>query len=212
MTPEQYISPETRRAMIIEQNLEKMRSPNGEMRRVIKDESVGGNAGSAEIDGERFPCLGVNAFYDRQTGEIKAFGNIQSIRPEIVDNPNYRRFAFRIISPNFDSRKRYYLIVNVFYYGPILSLEIAENPQTEAEDVIKETAEKYNIQKAKNFDDLYFILKATGNLKSITHPVSFTPEQLIDKIERVRAGKLTPEHITRRGGLRDKVIELMAQK
>ncbi|MEW6407515.1 MAG: hypothetical protein AB1465_02385 [Patescibacteria group bacterium] len=212
MHPEQYLSPEGRRSQLIEQNLVKMK-PGGEMNNLLAFESMGGNAGGVEMEGRYYPCIGMNGYFDRHTGEIKVFGNIQEVPEEIRDGSNYEGFIFRITSPSYDDiinkRRAYKLIISV-HYKDSLGRKVRLEPENEAEDVLKETAERYNIQKAKTFDDLYFILEATGNLRGTNK--FYTPKELVTMIEKVRQGKLTSEHITRRGGLRDKVIELMGQK
>lgn len=66
---------------ILEHNLKML---NKEMLAFINQESFGGNAGSVEIDGKRYPCAGANGYADPRTGEIKIFGNIQNIPKDIA--------------------------------------------------------------------------------------------------------------------------------
>ena len=53
------------------------------LEQVSGDESMGGNAGSMTIDGEICSCTTVNGYINPQTGQIIAFGNIQSLPADI---------------------------------------------------------------------------------------------------------------------------------
>lgn len=66
--------------VIVSHNLEMMEEP---MNDLAQDESVGGNAGSVNIDGESFNCVALNGYADKETGKILAFGNSQHIPPAI---------------------------------------------------------------------------------------------------------------------------------
>ena len=72
---------------IIDLNLNKM---NSDMLKLLFAESWGGNAGNFEIDGKLFPCGGVNAHFNRMTGEIVVFGNIQdsNVQDAIKEDTN----------------------------------------------------------------------------------------------------------------------------
>lgn len=59
---------------IIDLNLNMM---NSDMLDLLFNESIGGNAGNYEIDGKKYFCGGANARFNRITGEIVVFGNIQ---------------------------------------------------------------------------------------------------------------------------------------
>lgn len=48
------------------------------------EESMGGNAGGVNINGENFSCRGLNGYADKETGRILVFGNIQDISKEIL--------------------------------------------------------------------------------------------------------------------------------
>lgn len=58
----------------------------GEWRKILMQESIGGNAG--------FNKAGINAFIEKDTGKIIAFGNIQNLSKEIISNPNYTNVLF----------------------------------------------------------------------------------------------------------------------
>ncbi|PIS05511.1 MAG: hypothetical protein COT81_00655 [Candidatus Buchananbacteria bacterium CG10_big_fil_rev_8_21_14_0_10_42_9] len=57
---------------IIASNFDKM---NTEMFKLLHSESFGGNAGSVEIDGEKYPCAAANGYADAENGQIIEFGN-----------------------------------------------------------------------------------------------------------------------------------------
>ena len=59
---------------------------NHDMLRLLEAESIGGNAGSIEIDGKKYSCAAANGFANPDTGEIIMFGNIQDIPRDIVKN------------------------------------------------------------------------------------------------------------------------------
>ena len=63
---------EEEKRQIVAENVGRMRS---EMIVAIRDESIGGNAGIAVVDGKKYPCAGANFTVDRHTGRIGAFGN-----------------------------------------------------------------------------------------------------------------------------------------
>lgn len=216
MRQERDISPEDlelRRTEIIEKNLAKM-VPGEEMYRVHVGESMGGNAGRVEIEGEYYSCSGINGVFDSQTGEIIGFySEARDLVKDLVNtrenNPNSHHFILRVA--NTFSNKRFphidILVVEIVIPETPFESNVEEVEATEGFDILKETTERFNIQKAKNFDELYFILKATGNIKG-THK-SYTPDELIELIKKVRKRKLPVEYITRRAGLRHKVLELL---
>ncbi|OGN08706.1 MAG: hypothetical protein A3J46_06560 [Candidatus Yanofskybacteria bacterium RIFCSPHIGHO2_02_FULL_41_11] len=51
---------------------------------LLNTESIGGNAGEAEINGKKYRCGAANGFANPETGEIVVFGNIQNIPKDIV--------------------------------------------------------------------------------------------------------------------------------
>ncbi len=61
---------------------------------IAEEESVGGNAGIAEINGQVYLCVGVNGYCNTQTGEIATFGNVEDVDPEVLNQKG--RFIFRI--------------------------------------------------------------------------------------------------------------------
>ncbi|MEI6810473.1 MAG: hypothetical protein WCK60_00275 [Candidatus Nomurabacteria bacterium] len=65
------------------------------------------------------------------------------------------------------------------------------------------------IQTAQSFSALYFFINELGTIRGSR--LTYTPEQLIDLIDRVRIGKLHLDVITSSFGIRDKVEELLGQ-
>ena len=93
-------------------NLELMRQGReGNMESLLAIESLGGNAGHMP-DGR--PCAGANFYFDRNTGEIKYFCNIQDAPENIT--PQYARGMFRVAVDFGRTWKQE--IVDAFYHGP----------------------------------------------------------------------------------------------
>ena len=51
---------------------------------LLNTESIGGNAGTAEINGKKYRCGAANGFANPETGEIVMFGNIQNIPKDLA--------------------------------------------------------------------------------------------------------------------------------
>lgn len=64
------------------------------------------------------------------------------------------------------------------------------------------------MQNAKSFDDLYKAMRRNYDIK-FSDGTSKNPNYFVDVIERVKKGELNINHITRTGGLRNKVEELL---
>ena len=56
---------------------------NSPMMKLLKTESVGGNAGRVKLDGKYYSCAAANGYADPQSGRIVAFGNVQDVSPNI---------------------------------------------------------------------------------------------------------------------------------
>lgn len=81
---------------------------NRDMKSLLLRESFGGNAGSIEINGERYSCAGANGYADPDTGEIIIFANIQNISDRsIIDNKT--SFSLRVA---IDSNGKFFKIVD----------------------------------------------------------------------------------------------------
>lgn len=124
-------SSEASREEIIARNFQKM---NSEMIGLLRRESMGGNAGDVEIDGKRYPCAAANAWVDRESGEIKMFGNFQEI-PEEIRSSNVN-ICFRIAVNFFgEGRKGFFRIVNILDKETLSAF---------AQEVIDASAADYN--------------------------------------------------------------------
>jgi hypothetical protein len=118
---------------LIAHNLDEMGSP---MMRLLTVESIGGNAGFAEINGRKIPCAAARGFADGQTGEIIDFGNFQNI-PRKIRN-TYPEFIFRIA---VDLRRR-----NPFYR--IVESSFDASFTANARKLLQESVERWNAQSA----------------------------------------------------------------
>lgn len=61
---------------------------------VLMNESMGGNAGTVELNGQVVPCAGVNGYADKASGRITVFGNSQNVDPVIVARDSH--FTLRV--------------------------------------------------------------------------------------------------------------------
>ncbi len=71
---------------VVEHNLKMLKE---DMWELLKEESMGGNAGSIEVNGKRYPCAAANGYANSKTGEIIIFGNIQDIDQKIVKSNSH---------------------------------------------------------------------------------------------------------------------------
>jgi len=116
---------------------------NGGMIRLANDESIGGNAGSYK----KFPCVGTNFYFDKDTGEIIYFNNPQYL-PESIINV-YSHGVFRIvvlIGKNVPQN-----IKNIF--AKILEVRYYGDASKEAKKNIEASINLYNEKcRIKGFD------------------------------------------------------------
>lgn len=68
---------------VIQNNINKLKV---DMIRLLMTESLGGNAGTVQIDGKEYTCAGANGFANRETGEILIFENYQNVPAEIRES------------------------------------------------------------------------------------------------------------------------------
>lgn len=110
MSFESYNSPEQADEHIVAENFAKM---NTEMRKVLRSESIGGNAGSIQIEGKAYGCAGANAYVNPVSGRIEVFGNIQDIPSELTAGKALlnMRVAFSMEVPTHGG---FFRIVEVF--------------------------------------------------------------------------------------------------
>lgn len=127
MSQDRNMAPER---TVVEKNLDRMRSTKeGGMEFTLLRESIGGNAGCYE----GIPCGGANFRYDKNTGLILYFGNIQDLPREIL--PISVEGTFRVPVD---------LIIN----SPVgvSAVYLDGNPSEDAEKAIRETVIKYNLE------------------------------------------------------------------
>ncbi len=85
----------------IEKNLELMKnSERGGMQRLLMKESFGGNAGFWR----NCSCAGANFYYNRKTGEIVYFENVQNVPRYIVENFNESFFIVALEPKTWKTR------------------------------------------------------------------------------------------------------------
>jgi hypothetical protein len=60
-------------------NLSQMNRP---MIRLLRTESLGGNAGCVNLGGRYYSCAAAHGYADPRSGRIVAFGNVQDVPPE----------------------------------------------------------------------------------------------------------------------------------
>jgi hypothetical protein len=86
--------------IVVQKNLKKM---NGEMMELLMSESIGGNAGTVEVDGKEYVCAAANGYADRETGEIYIFENYQNIPENIKDKQQHFLFRVAIVGKYLES-------------------------------------------------------------------------------------------------------------
>ncbi len=130
-------SPEkSERELAIERNLEKMET---EMHELLRTESMGGNARSVEISGKSWPCTAANGYADKQTGDIKTFGNY--VDHVIVEQNG--NFIFRLANQPFDEID-YSKGIPERDIRPIVEFIGKENFSTEAQDLLEDCIARWN--------------------------------------------------------------------
>ncbi len=87
------------------------------------------------------------------------------------------------------------------------SFDSQEKPITPDSPTFSNEEKENLIRGAQNFEELYQVLEQIGFLAGSGD--DFESYELIDMIEKVRKGELDTDFITRAGGLREKVEELM---
>lgn len=113
---------------IIEHNFEEI--AKGGVHQLL-DESLGGNAGTTELDGKEYHCCAANGYAKADTGEIIMFGNFQDVPIDIRNNnPEFIMKAALL--------EKYYKIVK-FFHSEELSPRGVKN--------IEEAISKYNLKK-----------------------------------------------------------------
>jgi len=107
----------------------------GSMKRFLTKESMAGNAGKTVINGKEYNCQAANFYYDKETGEIVKFSNMDGELQETHAKGIFR-FAVDMTNEHFNS---YFKIVET-RYG-------AASPEANA--TIQGTASAYNMGAAE---------------------------------------------------------------
>lgn len=195
----EQVAREHENRVIIDQNLRMLTSDQA--RRMIMKESRGMNAGVHEDEGFSFGCVAINATVDSQTGEIKEFTNYRDVDRDKAQGRS--QVTFRRAS-RLEANKPGHAIVETIFKdrstGQVVSADAAAR--------LVETVERYNISAATSWDTLKFGIRALPGLKGSEK--FYEPEEVTGIIDKVRSGKLGTEYLTNRGGLREKVKQLMA--
>ncbi len=114
---------------ILARNAEIIKS---EMMRLLIEESIGGNAGSAVVNGRKYLCAAANGYADKETGRIITFGNIQDLPEEIT--ANNEKFTFRVALGG--ARDPKFMHIVDFYGG--------DNFSDTGRDILEKTIERFN--------------------------------------------------------------------
>lgn len=199
MDAEKYIPPEEKSDNSqISQNIAKMEEL---MEGRLPDQRTGLGLGSKNIAGESHAREVIAAYFDRDTGEIINFGRNDQVHESVRDYPTMNIFALRNLPTEKGLGKRSF----------IEKAAISGQLNPEANRVINETIVGYNIGNAESFEGLFVVLDAIGEIKS-SDGNTYSSVDLKNWIARVSGGEQRLDSITRTGGLRDKVEELLSNR
>jgi hypothetical protein len=107
---------------------------NGSMIRLLRNESLGGNAGRVNLGGRYYSCAAAHGYADPQSGRIMAFGNVQDIPLEIREEN-----AEFIMKAAFGGL-RFFRIVEFLASGGGAGPKLSPD----ARDVLEESAQRWN--------------------------------------------------------------------
>jgi len=117
---------------IIKHNLKLMTSEGeGAMFGLIEDESIGASSSMA-VDGKKYPCVGVNFFYNGETGEIVCFSNYDSVLEK-----KFERGTFKMAIDMERQRRDIYF--------KIVAVSFGARSTRAASKVLEDTVKNYNI-------------------------------------------------------------------
>jgi len=229
-------SSESKKERIIKKNLELMLGrEKGQMIKLLLGESIGGNAGTFES----FPCAGANFSYDKTTGEIIEFANIQERE---IKNKELGEGTFRV-AVNLKRENPFFKIVD-YYFEKDTSPQAKNNLEESVKryneimegQKLEQKKEELDIKEAKSFSQLYQVLNKKGEIIG-SRRIRYSSELLINTIDKLRKnlnelkeagldfGKINEDklketefwksqlnEITRSEGLREKVSELLIKE
>ena len=107
---------------------------NGPMIRLLKNESLGGNAGRVNLGGRFYSCAAARGYADPGSGRIVAFGNIQDVEPGV--RAGNAEFAFKVAFGGL----RFFRIVQLFAKPDQGSTPLSPD----AREVLEESVQKWN--------------------------------------------------------------------
>ncbi len=118
----------------VRKNLKLMTGKNeGQMRHLLKDESMGGNAGT--FKGK--PCMGANFWFDDKTGEIKKFTNDTA-------PAHYKDGQFKVVLFQIKNIKEFYKNPIARKYPEIIETYYSNGASQTAKLTIALSVELYN--------------------------------------------------------------------
>lgn len=121
---------------VVDSNIELMFSAKkGGMFGVLSKESVGGR-GTVELEGKKYPLVGANFSYERETGRIVNFSNYET--------PGYERARFTIASMSIRTNPELLRVENINPFFKIVNINFESKPTSTASAVLIETMERYN--------------------------------------------------------------------
>jgi len=103
---------------------------NGPMVRLLKNESLGGNAGRVSLGGRFYSCAAANGYADPLSGQIVAFGNVQDVSPDV--RAGNAQFTFKVAF----GRMRFFRIVQLFAKDEQDSTPLSPNAREILEDSV----------------------------------------------------------------------------
>lgn len=86
--------PEGADRRVLLHNLALMYGSGSSMQNLLNEESIGGNGGRERIGSVWYSCGGANGYYDVESGQVTAFGNVQDLPPSLVDR--HSEFTMRV--------------------------------------------------------------------------------------------------------------------
>jgi hypothetical protein len=107
---------------------------NGSMMRLLRNESLGGNAGRVNLGGRYYSCAAAHGYADPLSGRIVAFGNVQDI--PLQKREGNAEFIMKAAFGGL----RFFRIVQFLANGGGASPELSPG----ARDVLEESVQQWN--------------------------------------------------------------------
>lgn len=116
---------------VLASNLSQM---NTAMLGVLRNESLGGNAGRVNLGGRCYSCAAANGYADPTSGRILAFGNVQDVRSDV--KAGNAEFTLKVAFGGM----RFFRIVQLFAKNEPDSTPLSPN----AREVLEESVRRWN--------------------------------------------------------------------